>query len=89
MNMKALAVDLEFTAEHPEFAALDNFVQTIEALPYTPSRETVACIAKDFGFAPYIGGQHVAVHLSGPGGAIVGGRLVLVRNAKPKHYDWQ
>jgi len=24
-----------------------------------------------------------------PAGAIVGDRLVLVRNAKPKHYDWQ
>ena len=87
--MKALAIGREFTAEHPELPALDCFSETIEALPYTPSRETVACIAKDFGFAPYIGGQHVAVHLSGPGGAIVGDRLVLVRNAKPKHYDWQ
>ena len=61
--MKALAIDREFTAEHPELPALDCFSETIEALPYTPSRETVACIAKDFGFAPYIGGQHVAVHL--------------------------
>ena len=87
--MKALAIDREFTAEHPKFPDLDNFAKTIEALPYIPARATVACIAKDFGFAPYIGGQHVAVHLAGPGGAIVGDRLVLVRNAKPKHYDWQ
>ena len=87
--MKTLTIDREFTAGHPEFPALCDFVQFIEALPYTPSRKTVACIAKDFGFAPYIGGQHVAVHTAGPNGEITGDRLVLDRNAKPKHYDWQ